>query len=54
MGRAVQIWNKGTTTPIVGGSVIVLSETNGEIKDAYIYYCKNAGGNIDWDAVMKS
>jgi hypothetical protein len=51
---AVQIWNKGTTIPIVGGSVIVLSETNGEIKDAYIYYCKNAGGNIDWDAVMKS
>lgn len=49
---AVQIWNK-TGTPLVGGSVIVLSETDGSIADAYIYYCKNAGGNIDWDAIMQ-
>lgn len=49
---AVQIWNK-TGTPLVGGSVIVLSETDGSIADAYIYYCENAGGNIDWDAIMQ-
>ncbi len=27
-------------TPIVGGTVIKLSETDGSISDAYIYYCK--------------
>lgn len=45
---AIQIWNK-VGTPLVGGSVIVLSETDGSIKDSYIYYCENAGGNINWD-----
>ena len=50
---AVAIWNK-TGTPLVGGSVIVLSETDGSIEDAYIYYCENAGGNIDWDTVKGS
>ena len=30
---AVAIWNK-TGTPLVGGSVIVLSETDGSIEDA--------------------
>jgi hypothetical protein len=49
---ASQIWNK-MGTPLVGGSVIVLSEEDGAIADAYIYYCENAGGNIDWDAVMQ-
>ena len=37
-----------TGTPLIGGSVIVLSKTDGAIEDAYIYYCKDAGGNIDW------
>jgi hypothetical protein len=49
---ASQIWNK-MGTPLVGGSVIVLSKEDGSIADAYIYYCENAGGNIDWDAVMQ-
>ena len=44
------IWNK-SGTPLVGGSVIVLSETDGAIKDAYIYYCSNAGQNADWDEI---
>jgi len=48
---AVQIWNT-TGTPLVGGSVIVLSQTDGAIKDAYIYYCKNAGGSLDWDSIL--
>ena len=50
--KAGAIWSKESTdTPLVGGSVIVLSETDGSISDAYIYYCKNAGGNVDWDAI---
>ena len=36
-------------TPLVGGTVIVLSEGDGVIADAYIYLCEEAGGNIDWD-----
>ena len=39
-----------TDTPWVGGSVIKLSEADGSICDAYIYYCKEAGGDIDWDS----
>ena len=35
-----QIW-KPQGTPVIGGSVIVLSATDGEIIDAYIYYCQN-------------
>ena len=56
-GKIIEIYlyNKQTkqATPLVGGSVIVLSETNGKIKDAYIYYCENAGGSVDWDGIMK-
>lgn len=50
---AVAIWNT-TGTPLVGGSVIVLSAEDGQIEDTYIYYCKNAGGNVDWDTVMQA
>ena len=39
---------KAGETALIGGSVIVLSQTDGSIKDAYIYYCENAGGKIDW------
>lgn len=45
------IFRPDDATPMVGGSVIVLAQNDGTIKDAYIYYCKNAGGNIDWDAL---
>ena len=38
-----------TTTPLIGGSVIVLNEQDSVIKDAYIYYCENAGGKINWE-----
>ena len=40
-------------TPVVGGSVIVLSKTDGAIKDAYIYYCKINGENVDFDKYYK-
>lgn len=33
---------------MIGGSVIVLSETDGAIIDAYIYYCGMENGTIDW------
>ena len=36
-------------TPWVGGSYFKLSE-DGSIRDARIYYCKNAGGEIDWES----
>lgn len=38
-----------TNTPWVGGTVIKLS-SDGTISDGYIYYCKDAGGSIDWDS----
>lgn len=38
-----------TGTSLIGGSVIVLSEEDGSISNAYIYLCKDAGGDIDWD-----
>lgn len=33
--------------PIIGGTVFNISRNSGDITDAHIYYCKNAGGNID-------
>lgn len=36
------------TTPLIGGSVVVLDKNSGAISNAYIYYCNNAGGQIDW------
>lgn len=35
-------------TPLIGGTVIPLSEKDGSIQNPYIYLCKKAGGNIDW------
>lgn len=40
--------NPEGTTPLMGGTVIVLSETDGAIKDSYIYYCGFENGQIDW------
>ena len=33
-------------SPIIGGSIIVLSQTNGELKDVYNYYCADKAGVI--------
>ena len=38
-----------TETPWIGGTYFKLS-SDGSIKDGGIYYCKDAGGNIDWDS----
>lgn len=38
-----------TSTPLIGGTVIVLSEDNGAIEDGYNYYCGFENGQIDWD-----
>lgn len=38
---------------LVGGSVIVLSEEDGAIEDAYNYYCGFENGEINWDKYKK-
>ena len=38
-------------TPWVGGSVIPL-DAEGNIVDPYIYYCKNAGAEMDWESIL--
>ena len=40
-------------TALIGGTVMVLSKEDGSIKNAYIYYCENAGGKIDWSQFAK-
>ena len=47
---AEQIWNETDNKPLIGGSVIVLSKSTGEITDGYIYYCGFENGVIDWDS----
>ncbi len=49
-----QTWIPGGNTSLIGGTVIVLSEEDATIEDAYIYYCssddgKIANGEINWD-----
>ena len=39
-----------TSTPLIGGTVIVLSDEDGVITDCYNYYCGFENGEIDWDA----
>lgn len=36
-------------TSLIGGTVIVLSETDGTIEDCYNYYCGFENGQIDWE-----
>lgn len=45
--------NPAGTTPLMGGSVVVLSQTDGAIKDAYIYYCGFENGQINWTQYAK-
>lgn len=40
-----------TDTPWVGGSVFSL-DAQGNITDPYIYYCENAGAEIDWESIL--
>ena len=42
-----------TQTELIGGSVIVLSEADGIIKDAYIYYCGMPDGKLDWSLYVR-
>ncbi|MBO5737355.1 MAG: metallophosphoesterase, partial [Clostridia bacterium] len=39
-------YEAASDSPLIGGSVIVLSEEDGAIADAYIYYCNDAHGKI--------
>ena len=48
-----------TESPLIGGSVIVLSEEDGAIADAYIYYCEDkhgkiVNGEIQWATFMET
>lgn len=45
---AVYEKDNSAKTPLVGGSVVVFSKADGTIKNAYIYYCKTAGQNVDF------
>ena len=50
-------YEAATDSPLIGGSVIVLSEEDGAIADAYIYYCddahgKIANGEIQWSSFL--
>ncbi len=38
-------------TPWIGGTVFNLA-SDGTIVNPHIYYCENAGGNIDWDSLL--
>ena len=50
-GGWIHEWNVAKTgKPLVGGTVTVLSEDDGEIEDCYNYYCGFENGEIDWDA----
>ena len=40
-------------TPLIGGTVFTLA-ADGTITDPYIYYCENAGGNVDWDSLFNA
>ena len=59
-GEVIGEWisgNYNNLTPLVGGSVIVLSEESGVIEDAYNYYCtdklgKIANGEVLWSTFM--
>ena len=50
-------WDTAADSPLIGGSVIVLSEEDGAIADAYIYYCadthgKIVDGEIQWESFL--
>ena len=49
-GKIVEtaIWKK-VGTPYVGGSVVVLSSTNGDIINSYNYYCNDADELVNHD-----
>lgn len=46
----VQFMASVSATPLIGGSVFGL-DAEGNITDPYIYYCKGAGAEIDWESM---
>lgn len=53
-GRIVGVYPPTAGTPLIGGTVLPLSQKDGSIKDPYIYLCENAGGSIDWDKLYET
>jgi len=39
-------------TPLVGGTVMPISYSDGSITNPYIYYCDKAGGDINWSRAV--
>lgn len=50
-GNITFAWYSATDTPLVGGTVMKL-DAEGNIVDPYVYYCKNAGAEIDWASLF--
>ncbi|MBR3687002.1 MAG: metallophosphoesterase [Clostridia bacterium] len=48
----IVVSDNSSNTPWIGGSVFNLA-SDGSIVNPHIYYCENAGGNIDWNDVLK-
>ena len=51
-GKIENLWYS-EDTPWVGGSVMNL-DADGSIVNPHIYYCKNAGAEIDWKSIYES
>lgn len=46
-GKISQDYSTGAV-PLIGGTVMPLSEIDGSIVDPYVFYCKDAGGSVNW------
>ena len=46
-GKISQTSSSGAV-PLIGGTVMPLSEVDGSIVDPYVFYCKDAGGGVNW------
>lgn len=49
----ITVSDNSRLTPLIGGTVFTLA-ADGTITDPYIYYCENAGGNVDWDSLFNA
>ncbi len=52
-GRITGVYPPTPGTPLIGGTVMPLSKEDGSILNPYIYLCKDAGGEINWDELYK-
>ena len=43
------IYSTTEGTPLVGGTVITMDKSTGELNNPYIYYCSGAGKEVNWE-----